>query len=75
MKRERKVYILIQTKNHDVLDVWTNLKKLCEDMNNTEEGFASYSKLSKMSESKQKGRLEFESKKGKAYVILIKSLR
>lgn len=64
-----KVYVLHQ--NGMFVDVWSNLKQLCRDMN--EKGkFASYSKLSKM--SKKAGVLTF-SKGEDSFQIFIRKVR
>lgn len=69
-RKDYKVYILF--KNGSLIDVWTNLKKLCSDMNETTL-FYSYSTLSK--QSKEDGKLSFSTKDGANYEIIIKVLR
>ncbi len=72
LRAGRRVYILFQ--EGEVVDVWTNLKKLCTDMaTDTKRQFVSYSKLSKM--GKESGRLDFRGKNGKIYFIMIRVVR
>lgn len=70
IRKGRKVYILLR--DGVILDVWANLKQLCEDKNK-EGKFISYSKLSKM--SKESGQLIFEGKDDQSYIIEIKIIR
>lgn len=71
-QKGRRVYILL--KSGKVMDVWSNLKHLCEDMDiATNQQFVSYSKLSKM--DKEAGVLSFTGKNDASYSIIIKFIR
>ncbi len=71
-QKGRRIYVL--QVDGVVLDVWSNLKHLCTDMNEQKnQQFISYSKLSKM--DKKKGILIFKSKEGINYQIIIKILK
>jgi len=69
-RKNYKIYILL--KEGLIIDAWTNLKKLCGEMNEKTD-FASYSKLSKM--SKESGTLDFRTKSGVTYQVIIKVLK
>ncbi len=74
MVQIRRVYILIL--DDKIIDVWTNLKKLCADMREDDGVFPSYWTLARLSkEAKELGLLKVEAKDGKVYTIEIRFVR
>lgn len=73
----RLVYVLLT--EGVVVGTWVTLTTLCEEMN-TNEPFASYSKLSKdIAKSRREGNLtpaiSFTTKEGKSYTLKVESLK
>ncbi len=67
-----KISVLLRNSTGDVVGAFSNLKKLCEQME-TETGgnFVSYSKLSKMRINNDSDKLSFTTKDGTPYTVHI----
>lgn len=71
-KEARRVSVLNGDGEH--IGVWGNLKKLCEDMKETDSEFLSYSSISKKSADGENP-IRFKTESGKSYSIHIEKIR
>ena len=69
--KEARRYIVVNL-NCELLGVWGNLKKLCEEMKDSDGAFLSYSSLSKR--RSEQNPIEFETERGK-YSVYIEKLK
>jgi hypothetical protein len=70
-KEARRFFVLVAKCN--VLGVWSNLKKLCEEMREKDEEFPGYHTLVRI--DKSSGELNFASKSGEQYQIKIEQVK
>lgn len=69
-RKEKRYYVLMSECN--LLGLWSNLSKLCEDMKKENESFKSYHSLARMDKSQV---MEFSDKNKKEYTLYVTTLK